>query len=34
VAHCTGLNTLITIHRELPAKLGTPSTGVRLIFGV
>jgi 7,8-dihydropterin-6-yl-methyl-4-(beta-D-ribofuranosyl)aminobenzene 5'-phosphate synthase len=32
-AHCTGLNTLIAVHRELPAKLVTPSTGTRVIFG-
>ncbi|HEX2483046.1 MAG TPA: hypothetical protein VHQ69_14300 [Methylomirabilota bacterium] len=33
-AACTGINTVIAIHRELPAKLVTPSTGTRVIFGV
>ncbi len=32
-AHCTGLNTIIAIHREMPRKLVMPSTGTRVIFG-
>jgi 7,8-dihydropterin-6-yl-methyl-4-(beta-D-ribofuranosyl)aminobenzene 5'-phosphate synthase len=32
-AHCTGINTIIAIHRELPAKLVMPSTGTRVVFG-
>jgi 7,8-dihydropterin-6-yl-methyl-4-(beta-D-ribofuranosyl)aminobenzene 5'-phosphate synthase len=32
-AHCTGLNTLIAVQRELPAKLVMPSTGTRVVFG-
>jgi len=32
-AHCTGINTLIAVHRELPAKLITASTGTRVLFG-
>jgi 7,8-dihydropterin-6-yl-methyl-4-(beta-D-ribofuranosyl)aminobenzene 5'-phosphate synthase len=32
-AHCTGLNTLFAVHRELPAKLVMPSTGTRVLFG-
>jgi 7,8-dihydropterin-6-yl-methyl-4-(beta-D-ribofuranosyl)aminobenzene 5'-phosphate synthase len=32
-AHCTGINTLIAVHRELPAKLVTPSAGTRIVFG-
>lgn len=32
--HCTGLNTIIAIHREIPKKLVMPSTGTRVIFGV
>ena len=31
--HCTGLNTLMAVQRELPAKLVMPSTGTRVIFG-
>ncbi len=31
--HCTGLNTIIAVHREMPAKLVMPSTGTRVIFG-
>ncbi len=31
--HCTGLNTIITTHREMPKKLVMPSTGTRVIFG-
>jgi 7,8-dihydropterin-6-yl-methyl-4-(beta-D-ribofuranosyl)aminobenzene 5'-phosphate synthase len=33
-AHCTGLNTIFAVHRELPAKLVMPSTGTRVFFGV
>jgi len=33
-AHCTGLNTIIAVHREMPRKLVMPSTGTRVIFGV
>ncbi len=32
--HCTGLNTIIAIHREMPKKLVAPSTGTRVVFGV
>lgn len=32
-AHCTGLNTIMAVHRELPAKLIMPSTGTRVVFG-
>jgi 7,8-dihydropterin-6-yl-methyl-4-(beta-D-ribofuranosyl)aminobenzene 5'-phosphate synthase len=32
-AHCTGLNTIIAVQRELPAKLVLPSTGARVVFG-
>jgi len=32
-AHCTGLNTIMTVHRVMPAKLVMPSTGTRVIFG-
>ncbi len=32
-AHCTGANTIIAVHREMPAKLVMPSTGTRVIFG-
>ena len=31
--HCTGLNTIIAIHREMPETLVAPSTGTRIIFG-
>ncbi len=31
--HCTGLNTIIALHREMPKKLVMPSTGTRVIFG-
>ncbi len=31
--HCTGINTIIAIHREMPRKLVMPSTGTRVIFG-
>jgi 7,8-dihydropterin-6-yl-methyl-4-(beta-D-ribofuranosyl)aminobenzene 5'-phosphate synthase len=31
--HCTGLNTIIAVHREMPKKLVTPSTGTRIVFG-
>ncbi len=32
-AHCTGLNTIVAVHREMPNKLIMPSTGTRVIFG-
>ena len=32
-AHCTGSNTIMAVHREMPAKLVMPSTGTRVIFG-
>ena len=32
-AHCTGINTIIAVHREMPKKLVMPSTGTRVIFG-
>jgi 7,8-dihydropterin-6-yl-methyl-4-(beta-D-ribofuranosyl)aminobenzene 5'-phosphate synthase len=32
-AHCTGINTLIAVNREMPAKLVMPSTGTRVVFG-
>jgi 7,8-dihydropterin-6-yl-methyl-4-(beta-D-ribofuranosyl)aminobenzene 5'-phosphate synthase len=32
--HCTGLNTIVAIHREMPRKLVMPSTGTHIIFGV
>jgi 7,8-dihydropterin-6-yl-methyl-4-(beta-D-ribofuranosyl)aminobenzene 5'-phosphate synthase len=31
--HCTGINTIMAVHREMPAKLIMPSTGTRVIFG-
>jgi len=31
--HCTGLNTILAVHREMPKKLVMPSTGTRVIFG-
>jgi 7,8-dihydropterin-6-yl-methyl-4-(beta-D-ribofuranosyl)aminobenzene 5'-phosphate synthase len=31
--HCTGFNTIIAVHREMPKKLVMPSTGTRVIFG-
>jgi 7,8-dihydropterin-6-yl-methyl-4-(beta-D-ribofuranosyl)aminobenzene 5'-phosphate synthase len=31
--HCTGLNTIMAVHREMPRKLVMPSTGTRVIFG-
>jgi hypothetical protein len=31
--HCTGLNTIIAVRREVPKKLVMPSTGTRVIFG-
>ncbi len=31
--HCTGLNTIMAVHREMPKKLILPSTGTRVIFG-
>lgn len=32
-AHCTGINTIIAVDREMPAKLVMPSTGTRVVFG-
>jgi len=32
-SHCTGLNTIIAVHRAIPQKLVMPSTGTRVIFG-
>ena len=32
-AHCTGLNTIMAVYREMPAKLVMPSTGTRVVFG-
>lgn len=32
-SHCTGVNTIIAVHREMPQKLVMPSTGTRVIFG-
>jgi 7,8-dihydropterin-6-yl-methyl-4-(beta-D-ribofuranosyl)aminobenzene 5'-phosphate synthase len=32
-AHCTGLNTIFALHRDLPKKLVMPSTGTRVVFG-
>ena len=31
--HCTGLNTIMAVHRVMPGKLVMPSTGTRVIFG-
>jgi 7,8-dihydropterin-6-yl-methyl-4-(beta-D-ribofuranosyl)aminobenzene 5'-phosphate synthase len=31
--HCTGLNTIMAVHREMPKKLVMPSTGTRVVFG-
>jgi 7,8-dihydropterin-6-yl-methyl-4-(beta-D-ribofuranosyl)aminobenzene 5'-phosphate synthase len=31
--HCTGINTIIALNRELPQKLVMPSTGTRVVFG-
>ena len=31
--HCSGMNTIIAVHREMPKKLVMPSTGTRVIFG-
>ena len=31
--HCTGINTIMAVHREMPTKLVMPSTGTRVIFG-
>jgi 7,8-dihydropterin-6-yl-methyl-4-(beta-D-ribofuranosyl)aminobenzene 5'-phosphate synthase len=31
--HCTGINTIMAVHREMPSKLVMPSTGTRVIFG-
>jgi 7,8-dihydropterin-6-yl-methyl-4-(beta-D-ribofuranosyl)aminobenzene 5'-phosphate synthase len=31
--HCTGINTIMTVHREMPTKLVMPSTGTRVMFG-
>ena len=32
-SHCTGLNTIIAVHRAMPQKLVMPSTGTRVVFG-
>ena len=32
--HCTGMNTIIAVHRVMPQKLVMPPTGTRVIFGV
>ena len=31
--HCSGMNTIMAVHREMPKKLVMPSTGTRVIFG-
>jgi 7,8-dihydropterin-6-yl-methyl-4-(beta-D-ribofuranosyl)aminobenzene 5'-phosphate synthase len=31
--HCSGLNTIMAVHRELPKRLVMPSTGTRIVFG-
>jgi 7,8-dihydropterin-6-yl-methyl-4-(beta-D-ribofuranosyl)aminobenzene 5'-phosphate synthase len=31
--HCTGMNTIFAVQREMPRKLVLPSTGTRVIFG-
>ena len=31
--HCTGINAISAVHREMPKKLVMPSTGTRVIFG-
>src|SRR5262249_14739495 len=31
--HCTGLNTIMAVHRAMPGKLVMPSTGTRVILG-
>ena len=31
--HCTGINTIMAVHREMAGKLVMPSTGTRVIFG-
>ena len=31
--HCSGINTIMAVHREMPAKLVMPSTGTRVVFG-
>lgn len=31
--HCTGINTIMAVHREMPSKLVMPSTGTRVVFG-
>jgi len=31
--HCTGLNTIVAVQREMPTALVMPSTGTRVIFG-
>ena len=33
-SHCTGLNTIMAVHRAMPQKLVMPSTGTRVVFGV
>jgi 7,8-dihydropterin-6-yl-methyl-4-(beta-D-ribofuranosyl)aminobenzene 5'-phosphate synthase len=32
-AHCTGLNTIVAVQREMPKTLVLPSTGTRVLFG-
>src|SRR2546425_4336506 len=32
--HCTGVNTIIAVHRVMPQKLVMPATGTRVMFGV
>jgi 7,8-dihydropterin-6-yl-methyl-4-(beta-D-ribofuranosyl)aminobenzene 5'-phosphate synthase len=31
--HCTGLNTIIAVHRVMPQKLVMPATGTRVTLG-
>ena len=31
--HCSGINTIMAVHREMPARLVMPSTGTRIVFG-
>jgi 7,8-dihydropterin-6-yl-methyl-4-(beta-D-ribofuranosyl)aminobenzene 5'-phosphate synthase len=31
--HCTGINTISAVQRELPGRLVMPSTGTRVVFG-
>jgi 7,8-dihydropterin-6-yl-methyl-4-(beta-D-ribofuranosyl)aminobenzene 5'-phosphate synthase len=32
-AHCSGIDTIMAVHRELPSKLIVPSPGTRVVFG-